>query len=47
VAAYLLSRGLAPNKLTSEGRGETQPVADNDTEEGRAKNRRVELHINR
>lgn len=47
VAAYLLSQGLAPNKLTSEGRGESQPVADNETEEGRAKNRRVELHINR
>ncbi|WLI11493.1 MULTISPECIES: OmpA family protein [Pseudomonas] len=47
VAAYLLSQGLAPNKLTSEGRGESQPVADNDTEEGRAQNRRVELHINR
>jgi outer membrane protein OmpA-like peptidoglycan-associated protein len=38
---------VAPNKLTSEGRGESQPVADNDTEEGRAQNRRVELHINR
>ncbi len=47
VAAYLLSQGLAPNKLTSEGKGESQPVADNETEEGRAKNRRVELHINR
>ncbi|WP_367374411.1 OmpA family protein [Pseudomonas lini] len=47
VAAYLLSQGLAPNKLTSEGRGESQPIADNDTEEGRAQNRRVELHINR
>ncbi|MCP1443793.1 outer membrane protein OmpA-like peptidoglycan-associated protein [Pseudomonas sp. GGS8] len=47
VAAYLLSQGLAPNKITSEGRGEAQPVADNDTEEGRAQNRRVELHINR
>ncbi|MBK5300327.1 MULTISPECIES: OmpA family protein [Gammaproteobacteria] len=47
VAAYLLSQGLAPNKLTSEGRGESQPVADNDTEEGRAQNRRVELHVNR
>ena len=47
VAAYLLSQGVAPNKLTSEGRGESQPVADNDTEEGRAQNRRVELHINR
>ncbi|MFJ7282017.1 OmpA family protein [Pseudomonas sp. NPDC099000] len=47
VAAYLLSQGLAPNKLTSEGRGESQPMADNETDEGRAKNRRVELHINR
>ena len=47
VAAYLLSQGLAPNKLTSEGKGESQPVADNETDEGRAKNRRVELHINR
>jgi len=47
VAAYLLSQGLAPNKLTSEGRGESEPVADNATDEGRAENRRVELHINR
>lgn len=47
VASYLLSQGLAPNKLTSEGKGESQPVADNETDEGRAKNRRVELHINR
>lgn len=47
VAAYLLNRGLAPDKLTSEGKGESQPVADNETEEGRAKNRRVELRINR
>jgi OOP family OmpA-OmpF porin len=47
VAAYLLSQGIAPSKLTSEGKGESQPVADNETDEGRAKNRRVELHINR
>ena len=47
VAAYLLSQGLAPNKLTSEGRGESEPVADNASDEGRAQNRRVELHINR
>ncbi|VVM81485.1 hypothetical protein PS862_02613 [Pseudomonas fluorescens] len=47
VADYLLSRGLAANKLTSEGRGEREPVADNETDAGRAKNRRVELHINR
>ena len=47
VAAYLLSQGLAPNKLTSAGKGQSQRVADNETEEGRAKNRRVELHVNR
>jgi outer membrane protein OmpA-like peptidoglycan-associated protein len=47
VADYLLSQGVAPGKVSSEGRGESQPVADNETEEGRAKNRRVELHINR
>nr|WP_314638105.1 OmpA family protein [uncultured Pseudomonas sp.] len=47
VAAYLLSQGIAPSKLTSEGKGESQPLADNETDEGRAKNRRVDLHINR
>ena len=47
VAEYLLSQGVAPNKLTSEGKGESQPVADNETDEGRSKNRRVEPHINR
>ncbi|AZO91662.1 OmpA family protein [Pseudomonas sp. QLc11A] len=47
VAEYLISQGVAPNKVTSEGKGESQPIADNETDEGRAKNRRVELHINR
>ncbi|EJM78040.1 OmpA family protein [Pseudomonas sp. GM55] len=47
VAEYLLSQGVVPNKVTSEGKGERQPIADNETEEGRAKNRRVDLHINR
>ncbi|WP_460155869.1 OmpA family protein [Pseudomonas sp. S2_H10] len=47
VAEYLFSQGVAPNKVTSEGKGESQPIADNGTDEGRAKNRRVELHINR
>ncbi|MNE78477.1 Outer membrane porin F precursor [compost metagenome] len=45
VAAFLLDQGLAPDKVTSLGVGESQPVADNATEEGRAKNRRVELVI--
>jgi OOP family OmpA-OmpF porin len=47
VAEYLLSQGVTPSKVTSEGKGESEPVADNETEEGRAQNRRVELHINR
>ncbi|QXI39600.1 OmpA family protein [Pseudomonas xantholysinigenes] len=46
VAEYLISQGLAPTKVTSQGRGEAEPVADNDTDEGRAHNRRVELHLN-
>jgi outer membrane protein OmpA-like peptidoglycan-associated protein len=46
VAEYLIGQGLAPNKVTSQGRGESEPVADNDSEEGRARNRRVELHLN-
>ncbi|MDO7898956.1 OmpA family protein [Pseudomonas citrulli] len=47
VVEYLLTQGLAPDKLTSEGKGESEPVADNETEQGRAQNRRVELHIQR
>jgi outer membrane protein OmpA-like peptidoglycan-associated protein len=46
VAEYLISQGLAPQKVTSQGHGESEPVADNDTDEGRARNRRVELHLN-
>lgn len=46
VAEYLISQGLVPNKVTSQGRGESEPVADNDTDEGRSRNRRVELHLN-
>ncbi|EKT4465918.1 OmpA family protein [Pseudomonas putida] len=46
VAEYLISQGLAPAKVTSQGRGEAEPVADNDTDEGQARNRRVELHLN-
>ena len=46
VAEYLISQGLSPAKVTSQGRGESQPIADNDTDAGRAQNRRVELHLN-
>ena len=43
VRTYLISKGVAANRLTSKGYGETVPVADNATEEGRKMNRRVEL----
>jgi OOP family OmpA-OmpF porin len=43
VAALTAQYGVAPDRLVSEGAGLTQPVDTNDTEEGRAKNRRVEL----
>ncbi|MCV9920906.1 MULTISPECIES: OmpA family protein [Pseudomonas] len=46
VAEYLISQGVAASKVTSQGRGKSEAVADNDTEEGRALNRRVELHLN-
>lgn len=41
----LISRGLAADRLEAEGRGETQPIDTNDTEEGRQNNRRVEIEI--
>ncbi len=45
VASYLASRGVASARIRSQGFGETMPVASNDTPEGRAKNRRVEIKI--
>jgi OOP family OmpA-OmpF porin len=43
VLDYLVGNGIAASRLTSKGYGESQPVADNATDEGRAMNRRVEL----
>lgn len=45
VKAYLVSKGIEKNRVYTEGKGETQPVADNKTAEGRAKNRRVEIEV--
>ena len=42
---YLVSRGISADKLSASGAGEAQPVASNDTRDGRAQNRRVELVI--
>jgi outer membrane protein OmpA-like peptidoglycan-associated protein len=43
VVAWLIGKGIAPGRLTAHGYGMTQPIADNSTDEGRARNRRVEL----
>ena len=43
VKAYLVSKGVEKNRIYTEGKGEKQPVADNKTADGRAKNRRVEI----
>ncbi|RFC62696.1 cell envelope biogenesis protein OmpA [Fulvimarina endophytica] len=45
VSQYLASRGVSPNRLNTQGYGESQPIADNATEAGRARNRRVEVQI--
>jgi OOP family OmpA-OmpF porin len=45
VKAYLVSKGIEKNRIYTEGKGENQPVADNKTAEGRAKNRRVEIEV--
>jgi len=43
VMEFLISQGVKPDLVMAKGFGEADPVASNDTEEGRAKNRRVEL----
>ncbi|MGR9106999.1 MAG: OmpA family protein [Gammaproteobacteria bacterium] len=45
VLDYLVSLGVPSDKLSARGFGEGDPIASNDTEAGRAQNRRVELHI--
>lgn len=41
----LVARGVAAQRIAIEGRGEREPIASNDTEAGRAQNRRVEIYI--
>ncbi|PMR75041.1 OmpA family protein [Billgrantia endophytica] len=43
VRDFLVSRGIAENRMTTIGHGEERPVATNETDEGRAQNRRVEI----
>ncbi len=44
-AQYLINQGVTRNRITTLGKGETEPVASNDTEDGRQQNRRVEVAI--
>ena len=45
VVAELISFGIEPDRLESQGYGDEHPVADNSTEDGRARNRRISMHV--
>ncbi len=42
---YLVSRGVARTRIATDGRGSREPIADNNTQQGRDKNRRVEIYV--
>jgi len=45
VKRYLVRQGIDPSRITTRGHGESRPIADNGTREGRAKNRRAEIIV--
>jgi len=45
VVRYLTSKGINPGIISGKGRGDTHPVASNDTKDGRAQNRRIEVSV--
>jgi outer membrane protein OmpA-like peptidoglycan-associated protein len=42
---YLVSRGVATSRISIDGRGSREPIADNGTEAGRARNRRIDIFL--
>lgn len=46
IKKYLVNKGLEPGKITTDSKGETQPIADGSTEEGKQLNRRAEIEFN-
>ena len=45
VKKYLVHKGVSANRIKTVGKGELDPIASNDTPDGKAKNRRTEIHI--
>jgi OOP family OmpA-OmpF porin len=45
VRDYVVKKGVEPSRISGQGFGESKPIADNRTKEGRAKNRRVEIKV--